>query len=86
LELKSPEHTITKKFSPLPGDWAPYRWEGGQYVLGEYALHVGYDIPPGTYFMSLWLYSPRGNIPILESDGHLHDAENTMPLGSIILN
>jgi len=85
IELKSKDHTITKKFSPLPGDFAPYMWQEGQWVLGEYLLPVGYDIPPGTYFMNMWLYSPRGNIPITESDGHLHTQENTMPLVSIIL-
>ena len=53
--------------------------------MGEYLFPVGYDIPPGTYFMTMWLYSPRGNIPIMQSDGHLHTSENRMPLGSIIL-
>jgi hypothetical protein len=85
IELKSKDHTITKKFAPLPGDLPPYMWTAGQWVRGEYLLPVGYDIPPGTYFITMWLYSPRGNIPIVKSDGHLHTAENKMPLGSIVL-
>lgn len=58
---------------PLLGYGATTRWEPGELIVDEHSLHIGADVPPGSYDLLMGLYQPDPlqNLSILQSPGAL---------------
>jgi hypothetical protein len=66
--------TVAQRDSmPQSGYGATTRWEPGELIVDEHSLHIGADVPPGSYYLLMGLYQPESlqNLSILQSPGLL---------------
>jgi hypothetical protein len=58
---------------PQSGYGATTRWDPGELIVDEHSLHIGADVPPGSYYLLMGLYRPEPmqNLSIVQSPGVL---------------